>query len=235
MHATWWWPWDGMRRTRKHLEPSAMWKRWEGQHRDWLRRLQHYGNAHVFMLCFVLILWILASMLSMVSDASTSSEMVLPVSCISPRKRNTKCKVLSFWMLWSDGVLSSSTQSVSQIFAYFTSRKRVFWGVVFTPPVGYSRPPSAVNDLSVTKSNEFLKAIPLRFSPKFCKQRVAPFDRKPLLASSFIDFLWILRKTTGFSPLPPGGGRTRCRFPFLVLPVRHRLELLSFSFLVYTV
>ena len=39
----------------------------------------------------------------------------------------------------------------SQILAYSTSRKRVFRGVVFTPPVGYSRPPSAVNDLSVTK------------------------------------------------------------------------------------
>ena len=31
-----------------------------------------------------------------------------------------------FWMLQSDFVLSSSTQSVSQILAYFTSRKRVF-------------------------------------------------------------------------------------------------------------
>ena len=38
-------------------------------------------------------------------------------------------------------------------------------GVVFTPPVGYNRPPSAVNDLSVTKQNEFVTAIRLRFSP----------------------------------------------------------------------
>ena len=104
-------------------------------------------------------------------------------------------------------------------------------------PVGYSRPPSAVNDLPVTKQvnsgkscleevsqlliyqvalinqywvrlhgdfrrkkestmilasstmYEFMKAICLRFSPNFSKQRVAPFDRKPLLASSLIDFL----------------------------------------------
>ena len=48
-----------------------------------------------------------------------------------------------FLSLWS------STQYVSQILAYFTSRKRVFWGVVFTHTVGYNRPPSAVNDLSV--------------------------------------------------------------------------------------
>ena len=35
-------------------------------------------------------------------------------------------------MLSSDFVLSSSTQSVSQILAYISSRKRVFWCVVFT-------------------------------------------------------------------------------------------------------
>ena len=34
----------------------------------------------------------------------------------------------------------------------FTLRKRVCWGVVFTPPVGCSRPPSAVNDLLATNS-----------------------------------------------------------------------------------
>ena len=33
----------------------------------------------------------------------------------------------------------------------FAPRKHVIWGVVLTPPVGYSRPPSAVNDPSVTK------------------------------------------------------------------------------------
>ena len=33
----------------------------------------------------------------------------------------------------------------------FAPRKHVIWGVVFTPPVGYSRPRSAVNDPSVTK------------------------------------------------------------------------------------
>ena len=35
-----------------------------------------------------------------------------------------------------------------------------FLGAVFTPPVGYSRPLSAVNDPSVTIAFEFLKIIP---------------------------------------------------------------------------
>ena len=48
------------------------------------------------------------------------------VNFISPRIRNFKYKVLFFWMLLSDFVLSSSTQSVSQILACFTLRKRVF-------------------------------------------------------------------------------------------------------------
>ena len=67
-----------------------------------------------------------------------------------------------------------------------------FGGVVFTHPVGYSRLPSAVNDLSVTKYNEFVKAIRLRFSPKLCKQRVHPFDRKPSLAH-IVRFRVVLR------------------------------------------
>ena len=54
------------------------------------------------------------------------------VNFMSTRTRNSKNKVLFFWMLQSDFVLSSSTQSVAQILAYFTSRKRVFWGVLST-------------------------------------------------------------------------------------------------------
>ena len=91
-----------------------------------LRRLQHYAQSHVFWSLLSFMLWILVFTLSLVLDASTSSKMVSFVNCISPRIRNTKCKVLSFWILQSDCVLSSSTQSVFQILAYFTSAKRVF-------------------------------------------------------------------------------------------------------------
>ena len=52
-----------------------------------------------------------------------------------------------------------------------------------------------VNDLSATKK-KIVKAIRLRFYPKICRPRVAPFYHKSLHASSFMDFLWILRKTT---------------------------------------
>ena len=98
---------------------------------------------------------------------------------------------MEFLSLWS------STQSVSQILASFTSRKRVFWGVVFTLPVGYNRPPSVVNDQSVTEWNGFVKAIRLRFSPKNCK----------------LTFFEFLGRPPGFAPLPPSGKRTRRRCP----------------------
>ena len=86
-------------------------------------------------------------------------------------------------------VVAVTMKSISDMYANsllrFTLRKRVFWGVVFTPPVGCSRPPSAVNDPNATKQNDFVTAIRLRFSPKFSKQRVVPFDHKPLFDSSF--------------------------------------------------
>ena len=61
--------------------------------------------------------------------------------------------------LWSDCILWSSISSVTKLLHTFTSRKRVIWGVVVTPPVGYSRPPSVANDPSVTKWIELLKGI----------------------------------------------------------------------------
>ena len=67
---------------------------------------------------------------------------------VSPRIRNSK---FSSWCYSPNFILSSSTQTVAIIIACCTSRKRVRRGVVFTPSAGYSRPPSAVNDLSVTK------------------------------------------------------------------------------------
>ena len=58
--------------------------------------------------------WIIAFTLSMVYDASTSSELVFPVKAYAkismpPRRRKTRCKVDSLWMLYSESVRPSSS------------------------------------------------------------------------------------------------------------------------------
>ena len=104
------------------------------------------------------------------------------------------------------------------------------------PLFSYSGRPSTANDLFVTKLNEFMKAIRLRLSRKFGQQQVAPFDRKPLHAYFFTNFFSkFIGKPPRFSPLPPSGRRTRCRFQCFVFPRKHRPELLSSNFLVWTV
>ena len=104
------------------------------------------------------------------------------------------------------------TWSPSQL---VTSRKRAFWGVVFALPIGYSGPPSAVNDQSAITWNKFVKAFRLRVYAKICRQQVAPFCYELLHASSFLEFLRILGRPPGLTPLPPRGGRTRCRLHLL--------------------
>ena len=102
----------GMRRKRKHLEPmcdvQGMSVTKAKQRLTTKTAMQHYAHAHVFSKCFLKSLHtLLGFVLCFVLFLCFVSSMVF----------------LSLW---------SSTQSVSQILAYFTSRKRVFWGVVFT-------------------------------------------------------------------------------------------------------
>ena len=54
---------------------------------------------------------------------------------------------------------SSNSFLVALFHICFSLCSHDFPGVVFTPPVGYSRPLSAVNDPSVTIAIEFLKII----------------------------------------------------------------------------
>ena len=68
-------------------------------------KTNNYAHIHVFTKCvtslsgFVCFVLILVFTLSLVSDVSQFSGKVLNVNFISPRIRNTKYKVLFFWML----------------------------------------------------------------------------------------------------------------------------------------
>ena len=89
--------------------------------------------------------------------------------------------------------------SISDLYANslwrFTLRKRVLWGVVFTPPVGCSRPPSVVNDPTATKWERIVKVARLRFDLKTAKNRF------PVLSCRFVvarvrTFIWIIMSST---------------------------------------
>ena len=81
----------------------------------------------------------------------------------------------------------------------FTLRKRVFWGVVFTPPVGCSRPPSVANDPIETKKRiiqKIVKVARLRFYPKTGHNKFHHSIISLLHVSSFNDFLLIIMSST---------------------------------------
>ena len=178
------WRWhDGYKWNLSHnVVCNPMWRKRNETNKTELRAL----SLHVSMfMCFVWkVLWVSVVTLSLVSCS------------VSPRRRNTKSRVLSFWMLqfmsWPDCVLWSSISSVAKLLHTFTLRKRVISGVVFTPPVGYSRPPSAVNDPTVTKWLNSWKSFS-KILAKYCKKRVTLFTQD--LTHLLLDFL-NYKKTT---------------------------------------
>ena len=194
-----------------------------------LQRLttNNYAHIHVFTKCvtslsgFMCFVLILVFTLSLVSDVSSSSfsGMFFFVNFKSPRIRNSSRK------FFSSGCCSPTLSCHRQLnlypkFLHISHRENGSFEVL------------SLHSPSVTVDRRQLKAIRLRFSPKFCKQRVGPFDRKPLLASSFLTFCEFSGRPPRVLPLPPGRGRTRCRFPLFVLPIRNGLDLFSSSFLV---
>ena len=157
---------DEIRQTLGHLEPCVVCKVWVWQQRDRTRTKKTDNNAHIHMftkcvtsllgfMCFVLMfLWILV--FHVVTDVGRLIVQRNGFSRQLHSTTQTQYLVQSYALLdvvVRLFVLSSSTQTVSQFLAYLTTRKGVFWGLLFTPPVGYNRPLSAVNDPPVTKLN----------------------------------------------------------------------------------
>ena len=128
MHATWWWPWDGMRRKHEYLEPVC-----DVQGMSVTTAKQRLTTKTATLRA--------CSRVPQVLSRCTHCWVSCCASCWSC----ASCRQ------WCSCRCDRPLNPYPKFFAHFTSRKRVFWGVVFTPSVGYSRPPSAVNDLSVTK------------------------------------------------------------------------------------
>ena len=90
--------------------------------------------------------------------------------------------------------------------------KPVIWGVVLTIPVGYSRQPSAVNNPSVNKVNEFKKIMPWRIVSKYL------YNRSPCSISTlFISMVTFIGIRTPPRTLPtPPWRRRRTLCPLLI-------------------
>ena len=165
-------------------------------------------------------------MYSWVSTRFRSFHMLLGLSLCVPRYQFTYCqctKLIHF-------------QPVRKFLVKIDTTKMDVWGVVFTPPVGCSRPRSAVNDLTCNKVKRNRES---RHVWGFVQRRQTTglsvlscrFARKLICGLSF-ELSWA---PPGIAPLPPTGGRTRWLVPSLILPEWHWPELLFSRFLVYTV
>ena len=119
-----------------------------------LRRLsQLRAHSRVHQVCHVIV--------GFHRTSHRSAGKVLYVNFISPRICNSKYKVLFFWMLQSDFVLSSSTQSVSQILAYFTGFRQS------SVNNGLLRSITSIFCEFLGKPSRFLPLPPSRGSPLF--------------------------------------------------------------------
>ena len=96
MHATWWWPWDGMTRKHEYLEPLA-----NVQGRVWQQQKQRLTTKTATTTC---------SPKCLVAAHIVGFRVVLHVDPM---------------LLVVNGVLVASTHSVSQFFHIWTSRTKV--------------------------------------------------------------------------------------------------------------
>ena len=124
-------------------------------------------------------------------------------------------------------MLRSSILSWSHLLHTFAPRKRVIWGVVFPPPVGYSRLPSALNDPSVTKVSWIQESLVQKNLSKYCNQQVTPFIQ--YLVHLHRDFRKDKESTMNLVNIPSCGRRTLCPLLTCVRVSRHLWVSFCFS------
>ena len=107
--------------------------------------------------------------------------------------------------------INSISEPVREFLVEIHTAEMDLWGVVFTHPVGCSRPPSAVNDPSAkkfqNKSESRMSAMSAR-DLHHGKQRFLRSIVSICTFSHFSTFFELLWAQPGIAPLPPTRGRT---------------------------
>ena len=125
-HETWRWPWDGMKDKRETwalspLEPQCV-------HKEWVREQQQKQRLNYEDTTKTASRLRSRSRVLQVFSSRCTHCWVWSCACASCRQWSScRCNRLLNFDLYPNSLCN------------FTLRKRVFWGVVFTHPVGYSR------------------------------------------------------------------------------------------------
>ena len=220
-HESWRWPWD---KRRLKLEPNSVRTSKQGKQlkdddTNWQQgkeRLQKTKELQ-FIKTHALASTTFTDFLSV---SSHFTHWLLGFSlCTSCHQCNCcDCNILfHFW-------------PVREFLVEIHTAKMVLWGVVFTPAVGCSRPPSAVND--PTAKRKIVKVARLKKYPKTANNG----SHGSIMSLCTFAYLWtffeLLWAPPRIAPLPPTGGSTRWLVPVLILPEWHWPELSFSRFLV---
>ena len=166
--GTWGWRKGGARKCRKQKGKIKLWERADDYaHGNDMKKLKRPEPRCVCGWCDTVqqtrlcvlrsrgCLWKWSFVFASCTATQSWMLSLASASCSSP-SNHVQSTIMNFPPLVPTLILLSRYQFIitfpcSHLVHTLTPRKHVIWGVVFTPTVGYSRPPSTVNDPSVIK------------------------------------------------------------------------------------